>query len=137
MNKSTPLDAHRMAVFTAAIEFSKNSANPQNQKQLLMAADEYAKARWNEHPKSAPPKHQSQGSRQQKPADVVPFGRDAGKKVSALTLNGLLWVHDALLKSLDEPKYIGYRDRNEALLKSIYADLARRGVTLESLKGRR
>lgn len=130
-----PLDVQRTVLFNAALEFAKNITDLSIQKRLLMAADEYAKARWNTYQKSSPassnkpPASNSHRNQQRNDGEPrVPYGRCAGKKLSEILLNELIWMRDDLEKKIDDPECIRYRDRNEQMLKFVYAEFGNRKV---------
>lgn len=57
---------------------------------------------------------------------TVPFGRDAGKPITEVDDKALVWLGDAVRKSVDDPKKAKWKKKNQALLDALLAEHARR-----------
>ncbi len=64
---------------------------------------------------------------------VVPFGRDKGKKLSDCEELG--WLREQVARNVADPSKATYKAKNEALLKAIEAELAKRSERSEGGNG--
>lgn len=56
-----------------------------------------------------------------------PFGRKKGQPIAGCDLENLEWYRGAIQRSVDDPQRANFRDKNQAVLDAIEAEIARQG----------
>jgi hypothetical protein len=56
-----------------------------------------------------------------------PFGRKKGQPIAGCDLENLEWYRGAIQRSVDDPQRANFREKNQAVLDAIEAEIARQG----------